>query len=90
MDEFFVTFLFCFTVALIGVGIGLAWWWCDYVRDLKNLPSEDMKKDLIEELVECRKKGMSYIERLTFLKQKGIRKNVADILLADAERKKEV
>jgi H+/gluconate symporter-like permease len=55
-------------------------------RFRKNFPDEGRKQELISSLVSMKRAGKNYSERLAFLQSQGFHKDVADVLLGEAER----
>jgi len=53
---------------------------------LRNMPDGDRKAEFIAEVVRMRDRGCGYSERLQFLRDAGLRKDVADVVLGEAER----
>lgn len=52
----------------------------------RNLPSGERKDHLLQNIVDMKRRGYGYAERLAYLRKEGLRKDVADCLLGDAER----
>lgn len=53
---------------------------------LRNMPDESKKAELLAEVRRMKERGSGYADRLQFLRNAGLRKDVADILLGEAER----
>jgi len=53
---------------------------------LHNFPTEAQKQLLISEIVKMKQEGRNYADRLAYLRKQGILKDVADVLLGEAER----
>lgn len=82
MDRF-IGFL---VVTAIGVLLGLLLVVILRQRFRRNFPAEDRKQQLIAVLVKMKHEGRNYSERLAYLQEQGLHKDVADVLLGEAER----
>ena len=52
----------------------------------RNMPDEARKKEFLVTLQEMKQRGCSYAERFEFLSEAGLRRDVANVLLGEAER----
>ena len=55
-------------------------------RFIRNMPQGERRQQLVSAVVEMKRQGKGYGDRLAYLQQQGIHKDVADVLLGDAER----
>lgn len=55
-------------------------------RFTRNMPEGERRRQLISAIVDMRRQGLVYQDRLAYLRQQGLRKDVADVLLGEAER----
>ena len=83
-------FIHAFVAMLIGPGLGLVigivLLFVRTRRDAANAPSQDRQRHLIDIILEQKRQGWSYSERLAHLRSLGLRRNVADFILGEAER----
>ena len=70
----------------IGIPIGIVFLIIRRYRFLQNLPTDDRKHQLVSTIVKMKREGSNYADRLAYLRKQGIRKDVADVLLGEAER----
>jgi len=70
----------------IGIVVGIVLVIIQRYRFQRNYPAGDRKDQLISAIAKMKREGSSYGERLAYLKQQGIHKDVADVLLGEAER----
>lgn len=55
-------------------------------RNARNWPDADGKRNLIIQIREWKRSGLSYRQRRGLLSAQGLRKDVADVLLGEAKR----
>lgn len=53
---------------------------------MRNMPDEAKTREFVDAIREMKLRGCGYQERLEWLKKAGLRKDVADVLLGEAER----
>lgn len=70
----------------IGIVVGIVLIIIQRYRFLRNSPTDDRKQQLISTLVKMKREGSSYGDRLAYLQKQGIHKDVAEVLLGEAER----
>jgi hypothetical protein len=73
-------------VTAVGVLLGFLLVFIFRQRFRRNYPAEDRKQQLIAGLVKMKQEGRGYAERLAWLQGQGLHKDVADVLLGEAER----
>jgi hypothetical protein len=71
---------------VIGIPLALVIMVFQRRRFIKNFPAEDRKLQLLSVVSKMRQEGRNYADRLAYLQGQGLRKDVADILLGEAER----
>jgi len=71
--------------SVIGLLIGIPLFLVRRCLFLRNMPDSARKAELIAEVLRMRQRGCGYAERLRFLRETGLRKDVADVLLGEAE-----
>lgn len=85
MDNFFERFV-GFTLATgVGLVIGLVLLGIRIWRNHCNMPTAEKKAQLIAMIREWKTEGRGYSERLELLRKQGLRRDVADVLLGEAE-----
>lgn len=72
--------------AIIGIIIAIPLLLMRLWRNAKNMPSEEKKKEVIEFIRQLKSQGLSFSERKRRLMEKGYVSDVAETLLAEAER----
>lgn len=72
--------------AAIGILIAGVIYVVRHVLFVRNMPDDAKKKELVTTILEMKSRGCGYQERLEWLKRAGLRKDVADVLLGEAER----
>jgi hypothetical protein len=55
-------------------------------RFQNNFPAEERKQQLISAVAQMKREGRKYADRLAYLQAQGLNKDVADVLLGEAER----
>lgn len=60
-----------------------------HFKNARNVPQGDRREQLISVLADMKTKGKNYNERMAFLQDQGIRKDVADALLGELESRKQ-
>lgn len=86
MDDLFERFIGFTLVAAVGFLIGLVLLAIRIWRNQRNMPTPEEKAQLIAMIRECKAEGWGYSERLELLRKKGLRRDVADVLLGEAEK----
>jgi hypothetical protein len=70
----------------IGIPLGIILLIIRHWLNCRCLPSGERREYLLCEVKKMKKQGMDYKKRLTYLRQQGLTKDVADFLLGEAER----
>ena len=81
--DFFEITIATAVLVFVGVIIGLIGLVIRFLLDYQNTPDYERRKVLLDEISRMRQQGKSYNERLKFLREQGLRRNVADEILAD-------
>ncbi|MFP4473572.1 MAG: hypothetical protein ACLFPX_06890 [Candidatus Omnitrophota bacterium] len=72
-----------FLPVVIAVIIGLVFAWIKLARDAENRPEGARRQELLVQVEHMRRQQMPYKDRLAFLREQGLRKDVADELLGE-------
>ena len=72
-------------VTTIGILLGLLLVVILRQRFRRNYPAEDRKQQLVATLVKMKQEGRGYTNRLAWLQGQALHKDVADVLLGEAE-----
>jgi len=80
--------LFLLVVALVVVVIRLVLRRIQIKRFNDNMPTDKKKQELLATISEWKAQGDSYSRRLELLMRQGYRRDVADFILGEAERKR--
>jgi hypothetical protein len=77
-----------FSLLAVGVGlvIGLIVFFVRARRNARNVPTQEKKQELLAMIQDWKALGYSYSARLELLQRQGLRKDVADALLGEAEK----
>lgn len=68
---------------LVGLVIGLILLYLKLVKDAENAPDEGRRLELLAQIKHMRENNATYQERLAYLKEQGLRRDVADELLGE-------
>lgn len=86
MDGFFERLLGFTLAAVVGLVIGGVLLFIRILRNRRNWPSDERRQQLLTLIREWKREGLDYPGRLDRLMEQGFRKDVADMLLGEAER----
>ncbi len=70
---------------IIGLIIAIPALWIRLRLNAANMPSEEKKKEVLADVREWKKQGLSFEQRKVKLRELGFRPDVAETLLAQAE-----
>lgn len=88
MDNFFETLIGFGLALVIGGIIAFFLHIARTVRNVRCFPNDEKKQELLQAIHKMRTNGANYEQRLTFLRNQGYTKDVADAFLGEAERMK--
>ena len=71
--------------AIVGVVIKAATVGVRYWLNIQNYPTDERKRNLLDAVVRMRRAGETYRRRLAYLQGQGLRKDVAEEIIAEAE-----
>ena len=71
---------------VVGTVIGIGWLFARLQLNASNRPNDERRRQLVDTAIKMRQDGEPYPQRLAYLQTQGLRKDVADEILAEAER----
>lgn len=86
METVFGKLLLGVAAVALGLAIGVGVLAVRVSRNSRNWPDDGRKRELIAQIQAWKREGLGYRERLGLLSAQGLRRDVADALLGEAER----